>query len=96
MDMLFFHYIVILLDLFIASFLIWRIWDKKTTLWRAAKIIYGWVALLSIYHAIIYCLTILYPSTDTWIDTFLHPFVALFMLSPLLIAIIHWKGGHIL
>jgi len=92
-----FHYIVLFIDILLAAFFIWRVWDNKATLWGAAKIIYGWVAFTYAYHGFIYALTIRYQNLgDLLIDKLLHPFVFLFMLNALLVALIHYRGGHIL
>ena len=90
--------IVIVIDLLVSSFLIWRAIDKKATLWGSARAIYMWVAALTIYHCIIYTisLSLPHPFEDQIIVNFLHPIVMLYVLNPLLIAIIHYRGGHLL
>jgi hypothetical protein len=91
-------YLVIIADLAIAAFLIWRATAKKATLWGAARIVYWYVALLSLYHAGIYIYTIFFPNSveAQIVYQYIHPFVILYLVNPLLIAIIHYKGGHIL
>jgi hypothetical protein len=89
---------VVLFDFIIISFLTWRVIDKNATLWGSSKIIYIYISLLTLYHSIIYVITLFH---STWqqvlmIDKYLHPLVFLFMLNPLLIAIIHWRGGRVL
>jgi len=91
------HILVILIDLATASFLFWRVSSKKATLWGASKGIYSWVALLSLYHAVIYSYMLFLPYEihNTIINVYIHPIVLLLMLNPLLVAIIHWRGGHL-
>jgi hypothetical protein len=88
---------VILFDLAVVSFLTWRSTAKKATLWGSARIIYLYVAALTLYHAVIYSITLLSPGVNPsiLIDKYLHPFVFLFVLNPCLIAIIHWRGGRL-
>ena len=91
-------YLVILGDLSVAGFLIWRALVKKATLWGAARFIYIWVALFSLYHAVIYTYSLFFNHVleSNIVYQFLHPIVLLYILNPLLIAIIHWRGGHLL
>jgi hypothetical protein len=91
-------YLVIITDILVASFLIWRAFAKKATLWGAARFIYVWVAAFSLYHAGIYVYSLFFNHTyePHIVYQFLHPVVLLYILNPLLIAIIHWKGGHLL
>jgi hypothetical protein len=86
---------VIIADIAIASFFIWRARAKKATLWGAARFIYVWIAALSIWHCLVYGLSLIMVS-DMPIDRLLHPMVVLYMLNPLLVAIIHYRGGRIL
>lgn len=87
--------LVILFDLFVISFLTWRILDKKATLWGASRFIYGWVAFLTLYHGVIYVISLFVADPDVLINNTLHPFVLLFVLNPVLIAIVHWRGGYL-
>lgn len=87
--------VVIWFDCACAAFLVWRAVAKKATLWGAARGIYGWVALLSLYHCSIYAASLFVAEPNHLIYGCLHPFVVLFMLNPLLIAIIHWRGGKL-
>jgi hypothetical protein len=86
---------VILIDLAALGFLLWRIFDKKATLWGNAKLIYGWVALLTLYHAVIYGVSLFTGNQSALVNVYLHPIVVMYMLNPLLIAIIHWRGGKL-
>jgi hypothetical protein len=88
--------IVIILDLFIATFLIWRVFNKKATLYWNSRVVYFWIALTNLYHGAIYVATFFVSSPNVLIIQWLHPIVVLYMLNPLLIAIIHWRGGRIL
>ena len=90
-------FLVILADLMVSTFLLWRVFTKKATLWGAARFIYAWVAFLSAYHAGIYMYSLfqLQESESSIVYTWLHPFVVFFVISPVLIAIIHWRGGKI-
>lgn len=93
-----FAIMVILGDLFVSGFLIWRATDKKATLWGATRIIYWYIALLTIYHAIVYIISTFFitiPESE-FIYKYLHPIVFLYIVNPVLIAIIHWRGGHII
>jgi cytochrome c oxidase assembly factor CtaG len=88
--------IVVILDLVMTSFLVWRATAKHATLSKGSRFIYLWIAFCSLYHCVIYFMTMLDPAaSNQLIETLLHPFVAMFMLNPLLIAIIHWRGGNI-
>jgi hypothetical protein len=88
---------VLLIDILTTAFLIWRISKKNATLWGASRIIYGWIALTAIYHAAIYGFQILFPPlADAIRHNLLLPFVALYTLNPLLIGLIHWRGGRLL
>ena len=87
--------IVIIFDLNVAGFLLWRILDKKATLWGASKIIYWWVIFLSLYHCGIYIVSMFIKDPEALIVSKLHPIVLLYVLNPLLIAIIHWRGGRL-
>jgi hypothetical protein len=91
------HIITILLDVSVAAFLIWRATCKKATLWGAARFIYGFVAVLTLYHAGVYAYTLFLPAATehATVSDLLHYVVQLYMLNPLLIAIIHWRGGHL-
>jgi hypothetical protein len=89
-------YIVIVTDILIISFLLWRVFDKKATLWGYARGIYVWIATLTLYHGIVYIGTLFSQTPDKLINNFLHPIVILFIINPLLIAIIHWRGGRLL
>jgi hypothetical protein len=86
---------VILIDLCGAVFLIWRATHKKATLWGAARAIYVWVATLGLYHGIIYILSLFKDDPNSLITQYLHPFVILFVINPILIALIHWRGGRL-
>jgi len=90
--------IVILFDLGVSSFLMWRATSKKATLWGSARLIYVYITLMTLYHAVIYVLTLFATNTspEALLSTYLHPFVFLYILNPGLIAIMHWRGGHIL
>jgi len=92
------HIFIVLTDLIVASFLIWRIFSKKAVLWGTSKVIYSWISLTSLYHAFIYFYMLFTPLANhgVIITTYLHPIVILFMLNPLLIAIVHWRGGNLL
>jgi hypothetical protein len=89
---------VILVDLFVVAFLTWRATAKKATLWGRARLIYGWVAILAFYHGTIYIIALFLPPTqgNLLIVDMLHPVVVLYVLNPLLIALIHWRGGRLL
>lgn len=87
--------LVIIIDLFVVCFLSWRALDKKATLWGSARLIYGWVVLLTTYHMVVYLFTLFSPNPSSIIVQFLHPFVMLFTLNPALIAIIHYRGGKL-
>lgn len=88
-------FVVILVDLCAAIFLIWRATAKRATLWGAARIVYLWIALMTLYHAVVYVATLIHGNENYYIATYLHPCVFLFILNPLLIAIIHWRGGRL-
>jgi hypothetical protein len=64
----------------------------------AARFIYIWVAAFSLYHAVIYTYSLFFNHVyeANIVYQFLHPIVLLYILNPLLIAIIHWRGGHII
>lgn len=87
--------IVIIVDLIAATFLIWRVTSKTATLDWKARIIYWWVITTQLYHAVIYTISMFNYDANAIIITYLHPLVVLFMLSAPLIAIIHWRGGHL-
>lgn len=93
-----FSILVIIADLFAITFLIWRVTKKKATLWGSARFIYWWVVFTLMYHVIIYGLSLFlpHPLEDTFIPYFLHNFVILYVINPVLIALIHWRGGHLL
>ena len=90
--------LVIIADISVAGFLIWRAVTKKATLWGTARLIYWYVALLTIYHGVVYAYSLIQSHTSEAIIlyAFLHPVVLLYIANPLLIAIIHYKGGHLL
>jgi hypothetical protein len=88
-------YVVILVDLVVSIFLMSRVVDKKATLDRNARLIYVWVTTASIYHGVIYVASLVTGNPDKTIVAFLHPVVVLYMLNPLLVAIIHWRGGKL-
>ena len=87
---------VIVVDFLGAAFIIWRISDKKATLWGTSRIIYGWIALLMIYHGIIYIISFFHYDATVLILEYLHPFVLFYVLNPILIALIHWRGGRLI
>jgi hypothetical protein len=87
---------VIIVDLLVISFLLWRMTSKTATLWGVAREIYGWVALLTLYHCAVYIATLFVDNPNGLIQSMLHPVVILYMVNPLLIAIIHYRGGHVL
>jgi hypothetical protein len=87
--------LVILLDFLTMGFLIWRLFDKKATLWGSARLIYGWIALIVAYHCVIYIISMCSADPDILIFQLLHPVVVLYILNPLLIAIIHYRGGRL-
>ena len=87
--------LVIIADIFIVSFLTWRIVDKKATLWGGAKLIYGWIALMSLYHLGVYVATLFSANPSALIAVLIHPLVVLFTINPGLVAIIHWRGGKL-
>jgi hypothetical protein len=89
-------YIVIIFDLASIAFLVWRIFDPKATLWFSAKFIYSWVSITTIYHVVIYIVSLFSPAPLVLINNYLHPFVLFFVINPALIAIIHWRGGKFL
>jgi hypothetical protein len=93
-----FSILVIIVDILSIAFLVWRATSKTATLWGAARFIYWWVAFTLLYHVFIYSysLLILHPLEDIFIPYFLHNFVVLYVLNPILIAIIHYRGGHLL
>jgi hypothetical protein len=95
MDIDVLSYFVIPVDMICVAFLMWRVFSKNATLWGAARFIYVWVSLLTAYHGVIYILTLFSPQPNVLIQNTLHPFVILFIMNPLLIAIIHWRGGHL-
>lgn len=90
--------LAIIADISVAGFLIWRATYKKATLWGTARLIYWYVALLTIYHGVIYTysLTLTRANEAIALHSFIHPMVLLYIANPLLIAIIHYKGGHLL
>lgn len=88
-------YLVIFVDVAVATFLIWRATAKKATLWGSARFIYIWVTALTFFHLIVYVVSLFSPNPDELISSTLHPVVLFYMLNPLLIAIIHWRGGHL-
>lgn len=90
--------LVIIADISVAGFLIWRAVTKKATLWGTARLIYWYVALLTIYHGAVYAysLTLTHANEAIALHSLLHPVVLLYIANPLLIAIIHYKGGHLL
>ena len=88
--------IVILFDVLSIAFLVWRILNPKATLWGAAKFIYGWVAFTMTYHAVIYVISLFSPAPLVLINNWLHPYVLFFVINPILIALVHWRGGKLL
>jgi hypothetical protein len=95
MDIL--HTAVIIVDIFVVIFLIWRALTPKATLWGSARFIYIWIATLTLYHAVIYSIGFFLPDGGEYlIKIWLHPLVVLYTLNPVLIAIIHWKGGRLI
>jgi hypothetical protein len=87
----------VIIDIFMAAFFFWRVTRKKATLWKESRIIYWWIALNIVYHALGYGFAFIHPLyADSIRHALLLPFVALFSLNPFLVAIIHWKGGHII
>ena len=94
MDIL--HIFVIIIDLFVAGFLLWRVFTPKATLWKKARIVYVYIAGLTLYHATIYVITLFTLNEASLINTWLHPLVILYTINPVLVAIIHWRGGHLL
>jgi hypothetical protein len=93
-----FAIMVIIADIFASIFLIWRATHKKATLWGAARFIYWYIAVITLYHAVIYFISLFSPniSEQDLVYKYLHPIVLLYVVNPVLIAIIHWRGGHIL
>jgi hypothetical protein len=91
-------YLIIITDILIATFFLWRVSVKNATLWGAARFIYCWVAAFSLYHGSIYIYSQFFSKIpeSAVVYTYLHPIVLLYMLNPLLIAIIHWRGGRLL
>jgi hypothetical protein len=87
--------IVILFDALGVAFLVWRVSNKTATLWGTARFVYLWVATLTFYHGIIYTRSMFVDRPNALITGMLHPLVMLYMLNPLLIAIIHWRGGRL-
>lgn len=87
---------VLLVDLGSATFIMWRATARRATLWPSARIIYGWISFLLVFHAVIYFISLFVPDPNALIQTYLHPFVVLFILNPLLLAIIHWRGGRLI
>ena len=89
---------VVIADIFVSTFLIWRAIHKKATLWGVARLIYWYVALMTLYHGAIYLISMFIPAIpeSQFVYTYLHPVVLLYIINPVLIAIIHWRGGHIL
>lgn len=88
-------YLVIIADIAVASFLTWRVIAKNATLWGAAKFIYGWVITLTLFHLVVYIVSLFSSNPNELISNTLHPVVLFYMLNPLLIAIIHWRGGRL-
>lgn len=88
-------YLVIIADAAIVAFLFWRMISKNATLWGAARIIYGWVIALTLFHLVVYVISLFSKDPQDLISITLHPLVLFYMLNPLLIAIIHWRGGRI-
>jgi len=90
-------YFVILIDLFTSAFLIWRAVTKSATLWGASRFVYFWIAAITFYHAMVYLYTIFLPASIEGIIVykFIHPIVILYILNPLLVAIIHYRRGHL-
>ena len=88
---------VIVFDLGTMSFLTWRATAKKATLWGAARFIYLYVAATTLYHAVIYSITLFHSiaNQNAILMTYLHPFVFMYVINTGLIAIIHWRGGHL-
>jgi hypothetical protein len=90
-------YITVILDILIATFFFWRVTRKEATLWKEARAIYWWIAINTLYHAIAYGFTLVNPLyADLIRHEILLPLVPLFSLNIVLVAIIHWRGGHIL
>jgi hypothetical protein len=91
-------YLVILIDLFTTGFLLWRVSVKKATIDIGARLVYIWIALIYLYHATIYIFTLFQPDIreSIIIYNWIHPLVALYVLNPLLVAIIHYRHGSLL
>lgn len=88
-------YLVILADIGVIAFLTWRIMSKNATLWGAARFIYGWVIALTLFHLVVYAISLFHKNPQELISITLHPLVLFYMINPLLIAIIHWRGGRL-
>jgi hypothetical protein len=90
--------LVVIADLCTGAFLIWRATTKNATLWGAARLIYWYIAIMTLYHGVIYFIgmIIISMTESQFVHIYLHPIVLLYIINPVLIAIIHWRGGHIL
>lgn len=86
--------IVIMIDIATIGLVIWYIFRKRQKLWTAAKIVMIWIILVSFYHVVIYSLSLFAPNPDHFIQSMLHPVVVFFVLDPLLLIILLWRGGR--
>jgi hypothetical protein len=87
---------IIVIDIFVSGFLIWRATCKKATLWGTARFIYMYIATMVLYHGSIYLIGMFVSVPEAeFVHTYLHPVVVLYMINPVLIALIHWRGGRL-
>jgi hypothetical protein len=95
MNLYFPSLIVTAFDLISITFFLWRLFDRKATLWGAARLIYSWITFTLIYHVAIYVASLFNLDPLSFINAWLHPYVLLFTINPVLVAIIHWRGGKL-